>query len=149
MPRACGRPAPAPGRLELEWSGLRQGRISTPAEAHWCPGRGRLALTVVRGDTGIGVAVFGAHDLAGDFTILPRDQADSTRPHAALAIRWVDSTAVPAFEGSAGEVRLNREPSGRLDGRIEGSLKPLVGAGSVVVRGRLVSVPVVTERCAS
>jgi hypothetical protein len=107
-----------------------------------------MVITAVHGDTGVGLAVFGASEPAGSFMLLPRDQTDSLSPHAALALRWVDSTSVPAFEGSTGQLQLTRTPAGRIDGTLDGSLKPLAGAGSARVRGRLVAVPV-AERCDS
>jgi hypothetical protein len=146
---------PDGGRLEARWTGLRTGRAAPAATAYWCGPAHRLVVMAMHGDTAIGLTVYPAGDtIGGAAPVLDSAAADSVRPRARAALRWLDSVSIPAFEGSAGTVRLARR-GGTVTGSFDVTMRsvnatragPGVASGSVHVTGRAVAVPVESGGC--
>lgn len=152
---ACGVAAPRGGRIEARWTGVRTGHASPPATATWCASARRLVVVGTHGDTAIGFTVYPVGDTIGGIAaVLDSTAADTVRPRAAAALRWVDSVSVPAFAGASGTVRLARRGA-RLAGSFDVTLRmvnvtrvgPAVSTGSVHFTGRLIAVPVRNGGC--
>lgn len=152
---ACGVALPRGGRIEARWTGVRTGHASPPATATWCASARRLVVMGTHGDTAIGFVVYPVGDTIGGIaSVLDSTAADTVRPRAAAALRWVDSVSVPAFAGSSGTVRLARRGA-RVAGSFDVTLRmvnatrvgPGVSTGSVHFTGRLIAVPVQNGGC--
>jgi hypothetical protein len=124
---ACSRERSADtagGTLEAQWVGSDTGKLVAPAVAEWCDSLRVLELRAVRGDTGIALALYPADSLAaGDYPAVPPERGDSTRPSAAVAMRWFAETSIRGFRGDSGSVSL-------------AATGPGVGAGSFAARLR-------------
>jgi len=124
---ACSRERSADtpwGTLEAQWVGGDTGKLVAPAVAEWCDSLGVLELRAVHGDTGIALALYPADSLAaGDYPTVPPARGDSTRPSAAVAMRWFAETSIRGFRGDSGSVTL-------------AATGPGVGAGSFAARLR-------------
>jgi hypothetical protein len=124
---ACSRdqPAGSPGStLEVEWVGSDTGKLVAPVVAEWCDSLRVLELRAVRGDTGIALALYPADSLAaGDYPAVQPERGDSTRPSAAVVMRWFAETSIRGFRGDSGSVTL-------------ATIGPGVGAGSFAARLR-------------
>jgi hypothetical protein len=124
---ACSREQSAvspEGTLEVQWIGSDTGKLVAPAVAEWCGNLRMLELRAVHGDTGIALALYPADSLAaGDYPTVPPERGDSTRPSAAVAMRWFAETSIRGFRGDSGSVTL-------------AATGPGVGAGSFAARLR-------------
>ncbi len=124
---ACSRDRSADspgGTLEVQWVGGDTGKLVAPAVAEWCGNLRMLELRAVHGDTGIALALYPADSLAaGDYPTVTPERGDSTRPSAAVAMRWFAETSIRGFRGDSGSVTLT-------------ATVPGAGAGSFAVRLR-------------
>ena len=124
---ACSRErsAVSPGGTpEVQWIGSDTGKLVAPAVAEWCGKLRMLELRAVHGDTGVALALYPADSLAaGDYPTVPPERGDSTRPSAAVAMRWFAETSIRGFRGDSGSVTL-------------AATGPGVGAGSFAARLR-------------
>ena len=101
---ACSRPA----TLELQWTGADSGRATLHASGARCGTVVRLIATV--GDTGVELLLYpnGQRLVPGDYPVLAAGDARDTRPAAAAAARWLDSTSVVGLRGAKGTVRITQ-----------------------------------------
>lgn len=124
---ACRRDAQAgPGELVAEWTGHTAGVFHAPLSATHCPATGVVELFAVRGDTGIGGAVFLRDSTtvsAGDYPVFLAATWPEPRPGALAALRWFNVTSITAYEGLRGSIRLEPRDS------------TLAGSFDVVVQG--------------
>jgi hypothetical protein len=127
----------AGGTLEARWIGSDTGKLVAPAVAEWCGKLRMLELRAVHGDTGIALALYPADSLtAGDYPAVPPERGDSTRPSAAVAMRWFAETSIRGFRGDSGSVTLAATGPGvgagnfaaRLRSTTEGSRLTLTGS---------------------
>jgi hypothetical protein len=137
---ACSRAepaAPAGGRLEVRWVGGDTGKLVAPAVAEWCDSLRMLEVSAVHGDTGIALVLYPADSPApGRYPLVPPQRRDSTRPSAALAIRWFAETSIRGFRSDSGAVRVAALGPGtssgtfgaRLRSATEGSLLRVTGS---------------------
>ena len=98
------------------WSGAGRSKEGSSPRfvATHCPGSGQVELLAIRGDTGVGVALFLSDSAIVepvDYLVFPGGQMNEPRPGAGFAARWFSGTAVTAFEGVTGKVNLS--PPGR------------------------------------
>ena len=118
---ACSRERSAEspgGSLEAQWIGSDTGKLVAPAVAEWCGSLRVLELRAVHGDTGIALALYPADSLAaGDYPAVQPERGESTRPSAAVVMRWFAETSIRGFRGDSGSVTL-------------ATIGPGVGAGS-------------------
>jgi len=111
-------------RVEVEWTGADTGRLAGTAVAEWCTEPPRLEITALQGDTGIGIVLYPTDTVRADsYPVLPPERADSTRPAAAVALRWFGETAVKGFKGDSGSVIVAPSPGRRLSGRFSAGLQ--------------------------
>jgi hypothetical protein len=126
----------APGHLEVEWDGSSKGRLSGTASATWCDVQRVLAIRVVRGDTGIALAIYPEKTLApGAYTVVEPARADSVPPAAAVAARWPTKSVIQGFQGDSGRVLLQRSSSGRFSGQVGARARSVVDTQRIVVTG--------------
>ncbi|HKP29227.1 MAG TPA: hypothetical protein VJU15_07475 [Gemmatimonadales bacterium] len=108
---ACSRaPGVQPGDLDVVWSGTERGRFLAPLVASHCPETGQVELLAIRGDTGVGIALFlldSANVQPTDYLVSPGSQLHESRPGASMAARWFATTSIAAFEGVNGKVSLS------------------------------------------
>jgi hypothetical protein len=125
------------GTLEVQWIGSDTGKLVAPAVAEWCDSLRVLELRAVHGDTGIALALYPADSLAaGDYPTVRPERGDSTRPSAAVAMRWFAETSIRGFRGDSGSVTLATIGPGasagsfaaRLRSTTEGSRLNLTGS---------------------
>ncbi|HEY7613009.1 MAG TPA: hypothetical protein VH764_08435 [Gemmatimonadales bacterium] len=124
---ACSRAEPAAprgGRLEVQWFGSDTGKLVAPAVAEWCDSMRMLEVRAVHGDTGIALVLYPADSMTpGRYPLVRPQRRDSSRPSAALALRWFAETSIRGFRSDSGQVRI-------------ASLAPAAGAGSFGARLR-------------
>jgi hypothetical protein len=149
---ACSSGEPADSRtgsLEVEWIGADTGKLSAPAVAEWCEGLKLLELKAIHGDTGIALALYppgsgtGADSVMpadsvvpGDYPVVPPERADSSRPSAAVALRWFEETSIRGFRGDSGTVVLEATAPGASAGRFSAHLRGTTEGSRLTVTGR-------------
>lgn len=144
---ACG-PTPskaAPGDLDVSWRGAERGRFIAPLEASHCVESGQVELLAIRGDTGIGVALFlgdSATIRPAEYPVVPGSQLEEPRPGATVGARWFATTTIAAFEGSTGKVTLTSAGQ-LLSGTLDASFTALDSPDTLQVTGSFSQVPVV------
>jgi hypothetical protein len=148
---ACssGAPADSPaGSFEVEWIGADTGKLSAPAVAEWCDGLKLLELRAIQGDTGIAVVFYPADSVPpadsvapadsvvpGDYPVVPPERADSSRPAAAVALRWFAETSIRGFRGDSGRVVLEATGPGTSAGRFSAHLRSTAEGSRLTVTG--------------
>jgi hypothetical protein len=135
----CGRqPAGEGPRIVVRWTGSDSGRIDTAASAEWCGTLGLLEIRGLKGDTGIGVAVYPKGVLQpGRYRVVPPEVADTSRPAAAVALRWFAETSIRGFKADSGAVVLEHSGPGKYSGRIEAFTHSVTDNAKITVRGTL------------
>jgi len=160
---ACSSAEPArppAGSLEVEWIGSDTGKLSAPAVAEWCDSLKLLELRAIQGDTGIalvfypsgsgtragsvprtGAAVKPDSVAAGDsvtpgkYPVVAPERADSSRPAAAVALRWFAETSIRGFRGDSGTVVLEATGPGTSAGRFSAHLRSATEGSRLTVTG--------------
>ena len=134
---------PAAGRLEVRWTGSDSGAFAAPAEARWCAERRRLELRAIRGDTGVGLAVFPKDSLApGSYRVVQPTRFDTTPPRAGVAVRWFGRIAIRGFQGISGTVALDSASRGLVSGRVDTRARSVTDTTKLNVAGTFRGVPV-------
>jgi hypothetical protein len=151
---ACGGAAAGEGSgpfLEAEWSGKNTAKIRGAATAEWCDSLHLLEIQALRGDTGVGIAIYpGRLVQAGRYRVLPPTVADSTPPGAAVALRWFAETSIRGFQGDSGTVVVEQPRPGILAGTFEAKAHSVTDTEHLTIRGsfrRLVVRPVSSRGC--
>ena len=136
---ACGRPGSgtnAGARLEAAWRGAASAKIAGGATAEWCDSLRLLEIRTVRGDTGIALAIYpGGRFEPGRFPVVPPARADSTRPAAAVALRWFAETSIRGFQADSGQVVVEQAGPGLYAGTFEARATSVVDTTSLTIRG--------------
>jgi hypothetical protein len=139
MAAACSREKPpsAPeSTLEVQWVGSDTGKLVAPVVAEWCDSLRLLELRATRGDTGIALALYPADSLSpGNYPTAPPERADSTRPSAAVAMRWFAETSIRGFRGDSGAVSVAATGPGVGAGRFAGRLRSTTEGSVLRVSG--------------
>jgi hypothetical protein len=143
---ACrpSRDAPKEGQLSVEWQGSDRGHFAAPAIATHCPETGLVELLAVRGDSGVGLALFPVDSgtlAAAIFPIFAGSDLNESRPGANAAIRWFAGATLAVFEGQAGQVTLVAAGT-TLSGTIEVRMHAVSGTDTLRATGRFDGVPV-------
>lgn len=127
--------------MSVNWTGADTGQAALLAEATRCGGE--IRLFAVSGDTGVAIVLFpGTKILAtSDFPVLPSSDARATRPAAAVASRWLDSTRVAGYRGVKGTVRVTAHGD-RMDGEFRSLERRDGDLAEVTLRGRFQRVTV-------
>ncbi|MGH2625300.1 MAG: hypothetical protein ACRDHY_01450, partial [Anaerolineales bacterium] len=116
-----------PGEIAFQWQGEdTQGGATLAARATLCRETGLVELFAVRGDTGIGLALFptdSAHPVAVDYRVFRAATDPEPRPGANIAIRWLDDVTLEAYDGTGGWVRLDSTPPGVVSGALDAALR--------------------------
>jgi hypothetical protein len=141
---ACNRqPKARPGDLDVVWRGEDRGRFIAPLIATHCAESGLVELLAVRGDTGVGAALF-LKDSAlvepGDYPVVPGSQLEEPRPGASAGIRWFATTSISAFEALTGTVHVEMT-GGELKGAIDMKLQSLDSPDTLRMTGSFDLVP--------
>ena len=143
----CGRETAAgPGDLLAEWTGHTAGSFQARLSATHCPTTGIVELLAVRGDTGIGGAVFLRDSTtvsAGDYPIFLAATYPEPRPGALAALRWFNVTAITAYEGLRGRIRLEPDDDSTLAGSFDVVVQGLEHPDTLKLTGRFTRVPLV------
>ena len=136
---SCGRrPVEEGPRIAVRWTGSDSGKIDARASAEWCDTLGLLEIRGLRGDTGVGVAVYPQGALRpGRYRVLRPEVADTSRPAAAVALRWFAETSIRGFRAESGAVVLEQSAPGMYAGRLEAFTKSVTDNAHVTVRGTL------------
>jgi 4-hydroxy-3-methylbut-2-en-1-yl diphosphate reductase len=134
---ACAKqPAGSQPRLEAQWTGADTGQVEGRPTAEWCDSLRLLQIQLVRGDTGIALALYpGDSMVGGTYRVHPPSRADSMPPASAVALRWFASTAIRGFQGDSGSVVVERDRSGLLSGKFDVRAKSANDARRIRLRG--------------
>lgn len=105
--------------------------FQAPVTATWCGASQRLDLLAMRGDSGIGLALYPADSarLAAVYTVTEPGGPIQIRPGAGVAIRWFGKTVVEGFWGRRGTVTVTRNWRDRLRVAIDAELVSSVLGG--------------------
>jgi hypothetical protein len=174
---ACsfGEPADSrTGSLEVEWIGSDTGKLSAPAVAEWCDSLKLMELRAIHGDTGIALVFYpsgsgmrapvpptrsvakpdsvarGDSVTPGKYPVIAPERADSSRPAAAVALRWFAETSIRGFRGDSGTVVLEATGPGGSAGRFSAYLRSATEGSRLTVTGSFkdLSVTPAPEGCA-
>jgi hypothetical protein len=160
---ACSSGEPADSRtgsLEAEWIGSDTGKLSAPAVAEWCDSLKLLELRAIHGDTGIALVFYpsgsgmradsvprtgsaakpdsvapGDSVTPGTYPVIAPERADSSRPSAAVALRWFAETSIRGFRGDSGTVVLEAIGPGTSAGRFSAYLRSATEGSKLTVTG--------------
>ncbi len=147
---ACSgeEPEEAPGgSLEVQWVGADTGKLVAPAVAEWCDSLRMLELRAMHGDTGIALVLYPADSAAvGEYPLVPPERRDSTRPSAAVALRWFAETSVRGFRSDSGSVTLAALNPGSGSGRFSGRLRSATEGSRLTVAGTFKGLTVTPAR---
>ena len=143
---ACDRgPQVRPGDLDVVWRGAERGRFIAPLEARHCAQTGIVELLAIRGDTGVGAALF-LKDSAiiepTSYQVVPGSLLDEPRPGATAGARWFATTSISAFEGVAGTIILTLT-GGVLTGTVDLKFQAIDGPDTLRMLGTFSQVPVI------
>jgi hypothetical protein len=142
---ACSRaPRVHPGDLDVSWRGSARGRFVAPLEATHCASSGQVELLAVRGDTGVGVALFLEDSTAVQpvvYPVMSGSLLQETRPGSSIAVRWFAVTSISAFEGITGKVTLS-SAGNALSGTLDVTFKALDRPDTLHMSGSFTQVPV-------
>ncbi len=131
-------------RVEVAWTGADTGRLAGAAVAEWCGEPPRLEITAVQGDSGVGIVLYPTDTVRADsYPVLSPERADSSRPAAAVALRWFGETAVKGFRGDSGSVIVAPSPDGRLSGRFTAGFQSATDASRLHATGTFRNLTVV------
>jgi hypothetical protein len=123
-----------------------------PVTASWCGASQRLEFLAMRGDSGIGVALYpsdSAH-LAGSYMVTEPGGPIQIRPGAGLAIRWFGKSVVEGYWGKRGTVTVTRTKRGRLGLAIDAELVSTVESGpALALTGSAGGIAVATDTACS
>jgi hypothetical protein len=136
---SCGRrPVEEGPRIAVRWTGSDSGKIDARASAEWCDTLGLLEIRGLRGDSGVGIAVYPQGALRpGRYRVLRPEVADTSRPAAAVALRWFAATSIRGFKGESGAVVLERSAAGTYSGHLEAYTRSVTDNARLTVRGTL------------
>jgi len=141
----CQRaPKALPGDIDVIWRGDAPGRFIAPLTATHCAESGLVELLAIRGDTGVGLALFlkdSALIEAVEYPVVPGSLLDEPRPGANAGVRWFATTAIAAFEGVAGKVSLALN-GGLLSGSLDVKFQSLDKPDTLRMTGAFSRVPV-------
>jgi len=138
--------SPRQGQLEARWTGADTGQLAGSAVGEWCDEQGRLEIRIVRGDTGLAVAVFPEVVLAPDtYRVVLAGSRDSAPPAARVALRYFGPTAISGFQGDSGAVVLERTDSGQLTGRVAARASSVSNSDRVTVTGKFENLAVIPQ----
>jgi hypothetical protein len=160
---ACSSAEPArppAGTLEVEWIGADTGKLSAPAVAEWCDSLKLLELRAIQGDTGIALVFYPSGSVTradsvprtgsaakpasvppgdsvtpGRYPVIAPERADSSRPSAAVALRWFAETSIRGFRGDSGTVVLEATGPGTSAGRFSAYLLSATEGSRLTVTG--------------
>jgi hypothetical protein len=134
-----------PGALQAEWTGHTAGSFQAPLTATHCPATGIVELFAVRGDTGVGGAVFlrdSSSVAAGEYPVFLGATFPEPRPGAVAALRWFNVTSITAYEGLRGTIRLEPRDS-LLTGSFDVVVQGIEHPDTLKLTGRFTGVPLV------
>lgn len=144
----CNRaPEVLPGDIDVTWRGIERGRFIAPLDARHCAESGQVELLAIRGDTGIGIALFlldSSTVQPVEYPVVPGSQLVEPRPGATMGARWFATTSIAAFEGVTGKVNLS--VTGRaLTGTVDVKFHAIDRPDTLRMTGTFSQVPLVKE----
>ncbi|HEY4320021.1 MAG TPA: hypothetical protein VGM77_02495 [Gemmatimonadales bacterium] len=140
-----------PGTAELaaRWYGSTTGKVTLPAQLHWCPVTHVAMLEAVAGDTGIAVVFLERDALASGVhpVLAAAGGTGGPRPAATAALRWLRvrgiDTAVVGLRSEGGTAQL-RVVGGVVSGEATVRMRAVLGADTATLHLVFKGVPVVT-----
>ena len=122
--------------------------FQAPVRASWCGAKQRLDLLALRGDSGIGLALYPADSakLAAVYTVTEPGGPIQIRPGAGVAIRWFGKTAVEGFWGRQGTVTVTQDKRGRVGVAIDAMLvSSVLGGPALALTGSASGIPIAVD----
>jgi len=122
--------------LEVSWTGKDSASIAGTATARWCGLLRVLEVRLVRGDTGVAVAIYPVRTPApAAYRVMAPAKAESLPPAAAIAVRWLGQSVVQGFQGESGQVVLQRSSAGFFSGRLKARARSVVDTQHITLNG--------------
>lgn len=143
---ACSKEAAEPpsGTLRVEWTGADTGKMTGPAVAEWCDSLRFLQVSAVHGDTGFAFVIYPKDSLIpARYGVMPGAKADSSRPAAAVALRYFAEISIRGFRGDGGEVVLSALGPGIGGGRLSANLRSATEGSRLTLKGTFEGLTVV------
>ena len=138
-------PKAMPGDLDVSWGGTESGRFIAPLEATHCAESGLVELLAIRGDTGVGMALFlldSAIVQPVEYPVISGSQLQEPRPGATMGTRWFATTSIAAFEGVMGNINLS-VAGGALTGTVDVKFQAIDKPDTIRMTGTFAEVPLV------
>lgn len=139
---AGGQTGPRRGSLQVDWVGADTGRLAAPAVAEWCDSLGMLELRAISGDTGVALALYPSDSVTttdalkpAEFRVVPPERADTSRPAAAIVLRYFAETSIRGFRADSGTVTLKTVGPAAGAGRFSASLRSATDGSKLTVSG--------------
>lgn len=125
------------GKLSASWIGADTGKLSARPRAVFCTGGNRLELTAVKGDAGVGLAIYPvAAVVPGSYDAFDPVADSIKRPGVAGAARWFTEREIDAYQSDWGSLQLTRDGQG-FAGVFALHMRKIGGAeDSIVLNGR-------------
>jgi hypothetical protein len=134
------------GHLEASWLGADTGRLAGSAVGEWCDEQRRLEIRLIKGDTGLSLAVYPKVVLSPDtYRVAIAGSKDTTPPSSRLALRWLGPTAIHGFQGDSGTVVLQQTDSGQLTGSVIARASSVSNSDRVRLTGEFQNLAVVPQ----
>jgi hypothetical protein len=130
----CQKAQGGTGRLEARWTGGDSGKIAGPARALWCPEDSLVKLTVIQGDAGFGLALYPLDTLISSLFEISHPHDSTSRPRAAIAVRWFTDQVIAGYLGDSGTVTVTRRDS-TFDGQLDAYLRSASGNKTIRLTG--------------
>jgi len=137
------------GQLVARWIGPEDTTsFRAPVTASLCGAKQRLDLLALRGDSGIGLALYPVDSakLAAVYTVTEPGGPIQIRPGAGVAIRWFGKTAVEGFWGRQGTVTVTQDKRGRVGVAIDAMLvSSVLGGPALALTGSASGIPIAVD----
>ncbi len=127
---------PGTGTLRVEWTGADTGQMAGPAVAEWCDSLRFLQVSTIHGDTGFAFVIYPKDSvIPARYGVMLPAKADTSRPAAAIALRWFAEVSIRGFRGDGGEVVLAALVPGAGSGRFSAKLKSATDGSRLAIKG--------------
>jgi hypothetical protein len=122
------------GELTAEWVGTDSGGISVKPTVIMCEREGRLTITAIKGDLGLGLVLYPANGLTRGKMPIVDPAVDTSTPRAVMAARWIKEKAVVGYQSDTGLLILNSTVNG-LGGTFSARLRGLNATDTISLTG--------------
>jgi hypothetical protein len=100
-------PAAGAGSFSAAWVGADSGELNARPSAVFCSDGNHLELYAMRGDVGVGLALFPGEELrVGTYDVFDPGVDSVHRPGVSGAVRWFTERDIPSYQSDWGSLEL-------------------------------------------